>query len=231
MRRLDSVLRRRKTTKNPPRQFVAHLLGLMRMLPGHAPLRPLSRDRPDPERTLARWDDTDWDWGALHQTALTEGVPFEPDQAWGIDARVVPTRGQYPDGLAGFWTGRHRRTDTGRDISTVAWLARTAHGASGLRVEQTLPSPAPAAPEATRLDVSLDHLRRVGTAHAVCVRRDVVTAGADRQPPGVAGGLDVGRPQMGQWRAEATRRELSQAPKRRGPGRQQTDDGHVPGNA
>jgi hypothetical protein len=39
MRLLQSVLSRLKQTKKPQRKFVAHLLGLLLMLPGHATFR------------------------------------------------------------------------------------------------------------------------------------------------------------------------------------------------
>ena len=43
MRLLQSVLLSLHQTKKPQRKFVAHLLGLMLMLPGHATFRNLSR--------------------------------------------------------------------------------------------------------------------------------------------------------------------------------------------
>jgi hypothetical protein len=187
----------------------------------------MRRDSPAHERTCARWYDTDVDWVALNKPAITAVVPSEPDQALVIDASFVPTRGQYTAGLDGFWNGRHRCTEQGRAISTWAWLDRTAPCADGLRVEQTPPRPDPSEPEATRLDVYLDQLRRVVTAPDGCCLRDVVPDGASSPPPCVAGGLDVGLHQMGQWRAHAQRRDRSQGPKRRGPGRHKTDDGHV----
>ena len=66
MRLLHSVLRHLNQSKKPQRQFVAHLLGLMLMLPGHATFRNMSRYSPYHERTFARWYDTDLDW--VHST-------------------------------------------------------------------------------------------------------------------------------------------------------------------
>lgn len=46
MRLPHSVLSCLKQTKKPQYQFVAHLLGLMLMLPGHATFRNMSRYSP-----------------------------------------------------------------------------------------------------------------------------------------------------------------------------------------
>jgi hypothetical protein len=162
MRLPQSVLSRLKQTKKPQRQFVAHLLGLL--LPGQATCRHRSRDSPYHERTCARWYAPDVDWGSLHKTAITGGVPAEPEQALGIAASGVPNSGTHTSGLERCWNGSHRHTAKGRAISTLAWLARTAHCASCLRVAQTPPSPAPSAPEATRREVSLAPRSRVVTA-------------------------------------------------------------------
>lgn len=95
MRLPQSVLSRLKQTKKPQRKFVAHLLGLMRMLPGHATFRNMSRYSPYHERTFARWYDTDLDWVSLNRTAITEVVPSEHDQALVIDASFVPKSGKH----------------------------------------------------------------------------------------------------------------------------------------
>jgi hypothetical protein len=55
MRLPQSVLSRLKQAKKPQRKFVAHLLGLMLMLPGHATFRNMSRYSPYHERSFARW--------------------------------------------------------------------------------------------------------------------------------------------------------------------------------
>jgi len=230
MRLLDSVLSSLKKTKKPQRKFVAHLLGLMLMLPGHATFRPMSRYSPDHERTLARWYDTDVDWVALNKTAIPEVVPSEHAQALAIDASFVPKSGKHTSGLERCWNGRHSRTAKGREIATWAWRDLTAHCAYCLSVEQPPPSPAPSAPEATRMDVDLDQLSRVVTAHDVCCLRYVVTDGAYSKQKCVAGVLDLGLHQSGTLRADANLRSLDQGPKRRGPGRQKTDDGKVPFN-
>ena len=55
MRLLQSVLATSPQTKKPQRKFIAHLLGLLLMLPGHATFRNLSRYSSYHERTIARW--------------------------------------------------------------------------------------------------------------------------------------------------------------------------------
>jgi hypothetical protein len=231
MQLLQSVLTSLKQTKKPPDKFVTHLLGLMLMLPGPATLRHMSRSSPSHARTFARWDGRGFDWVALHQAAITAGVPPEPAPALGMAASVVPKSGPHPSGRDRFWNGSHRRADKGLDISPLAWRDLTGNGASCLRVEPTPPSAAPAEPEATRLDVSLDQRRRGVQAHAWRFRRDVVTAGADRQQPCVAGVRALERHQMGKWRTAAHGRALSQGPKRPGPGRPKTSAGKVNGSA
>lgn len=118
MRRLHSGLPHLNQSKKPQRQCVAHLLGLMLLLPGHATLRNMSHYSPYHERTCARWYDTDLDWVALNQAAITDVVPSEHDQALVIDASFVPKSGKHTSGLDRFWNGSHSRTETGLEIST-----------------------------------------------------------------------------------------------------------------
>ncbi len=54
MRLLQSVLATLPQTKKPQRKFIAHLLGLVLMLPGHATFRNLSRYSSYHERTPDR---------------------------------------------------------------------------------------------------------------------------------------------------------------------------------
>jgi len=227
MRLLQSVLSRLKQTKKPQRKFVAHLLGLMLMLPGHATFRNMSRYSPYHERTFARWYDTDLDWVSLHKTALTGVVPSEHEQALVIDASFVPKSGTHTSGLDRFWNGSHSRTEKGLEISTLAWRDLTGNCAYCLSVEQTPPRPDPSEPKATRMDVSLDQLSRVVTAHDLRFLRYVVTDGAYSKQQFVAGVLDLGLHQIGTLRADANLRDLYQGPKRPGPGRQKTYDGKV----
>ena len=51
MRLLQSVLATLPQTRKPQRKFIAHLLGLVLMLPGHATFRNLSRYSSCHERT------------------------------------------------------------------------------------------------------------------------------------------------------------------------------------
>ena len=102
MRLLQRVLPHLNQSKKPQRKFVAHLLGLMLMLPGHATFRNMSRYSPYHERTFARWYDTDLDWVALNKTAITEVVPSAHDQALVIDASFVPKSGKHTYGLDRF---------------------------------------------------------------------------------------------------------------------------------
>jgi hypothetical protein len=227
MRLLQSVLSRLKPTKKPQRKFVAHLLGLLLLLPGHTTLRNMSRYSPYHERTLARWYDTPFDWVSFNKVAITAVVPSEHEQAFGSDASFVPKSGKQTSGLARFWNGSHSRTEKGLDISTLAWLDLTGNCAYCLRVEQTPPRPAASDSAATRMDVSLDQLRRVVEAHAWRFLRYVLTDGAYSHQKFVAGGVDLGMHHIGQLRADAHVRYLSQGPKRPGRGRHKTYDGKV----
>jgi hypothetical protein len=144
-----------------------------------------------------------------------------------MDARCVPTSGQHTYGLDRFRNGSHSRAEQGLDISTLAWLDITGHCAYCLRVEQTPPSAETSDPEATRMDVSLDQLRRVVKAHDLRFLRYVVTDGAYSKQQFVAGVRALELHQIGTLRADANVRYLYQGPKRPGPGRQKTYDGKV----
>ena len=54
MRLLHSVWSNLSQAKKPQRQWVAHLLGLLLMLPGHATFRDLSRYSSNHEKTFSR---------------------------------------------------------------------------------------------------------------------------------------------------------------------------------
>ena len=95
MRLLQSVLPHLNQSKKPQRKFVAHLLGLMLMLPGHATFRNPSRYSPYPERTCSRWYGRVFDWVSLNKSAITEVVAAEHEQAWVMDASFVPKSGQH----------------------------------------------------------------------------------------------------------------------------------------
>jgi hypothetical protein len=227
MRLLQSVLSRLKQTKKPQRKFVAHLLGLLLMLPGHATFRNMSRYSPYHERTFARWYDTPFDWVSFNKAAITAVVPSEHEQALVIDASFVPKSGKQTYGLDRFWNGSHSRTEKGLEISTLAWLDLTGNCAYCLSVEQTPPSPGSSDSEATRMDVYLDQLRRVVEAQGLSFLRYVLTDGAYSHQKFVAGVVDLGMHQIGKLRADANLRYLYQGPKRPGRGRHKTYDGKV----
>ena len=227
MRRLQSVLSCLNQTKKPQRKFVAHLLGLLLMLPGHATFRNMSRYSPDHERTFARRYDTRFDWVSFNKVAITAVVPSDHEQALIIEASFVPKSGQHTYGLDRFWNGSHSRTEKGLEISMLAWLDLTSHCAYGRRVEQTPPRSGSSDSEATRMAVYLDQLRRVVEAHDLRVLRYVLTDGAYCHQHFVSGVVDLGMHQIGKLRADANLRYLYQGPKRPGRGRQKTYDGKV----
>jgi hypothetical protein len=178
MRLLPSGLSSLQQTKPPQRQFLPHRLGLLLLLPGHAPLRHLSRESPDHERTFARGYARDCDGVALHHAALPAGIPPEHAQAFVMDASGVPQSGQQPSGLDRLGNGSQSRTAKGLAISTLAWLALTGHSASCLRVEPTPPRRDTPNPEATRMAGSLEQRNRVGKAPALRLLRSGSTDGA-----------------------------------------------------
>lgn len=227
MQLLESVLRHLKDIKKPQRTFVSQVLRVLLLLPGHATFRNLSRYSAYHERTLARWYGRDLDFVALTKAAITAVVPPEHEQALVMDASFVPKSGKHTYGLDRFWNGSHSRAEKGLEISTLAWLDLTDHCAYSLSVEQTPPSATTSAPEATRMDVYFDQLRRVVKAHDLRFLRYVVTDGAYSKQKFVTGVRSLGLHQIGKLRADANLRYLSQGPKRPGPGRQKIYDGKV----
>jgi DDE superfamily endonuclease len=225
MRLLHSVRICLTQTQPPQYQFIPHLLGLLLLLPGHATCRPMRRYRPYHERTCSRWYATDFAWVSRTKAAITTVVPPAHDQALGMEASVVPKSGQQTSGLERFWNGRPRRTATGLEISPLAWLALTDTCAYCRSAEQTPPSPAPAEPATTRMEVSLDQLRRVVQTQDWRGLRSVVTDGAYSTQHFGGGVRALGLHQSGTGRADAHRRSLYPGSKRPGPGRQKTYDG------
>ena len=90
MRLLQSILPTLRQTKQPQQKLVAHLLGLLLMLPGHDTFRNLSRYSSDHERTLARWYARDFDFVSLNKAGITAVIPLAHEQALVIDASSVP---------------------------------------------------------------------------------------------------------------------------------------------
>ncbi len=197
------------------------------MLPGHATLRNLSRYSAYHERTLARWYARDFDFVSLNKTAIIQVIPPAHAQALVIDASFVPKSGKQTDGLDRFWNGSHSRTETGLEISALAWLAITDNCAYCLSAEQTPPVDKTPDSEATRIDVYLAQLARVVSAHHLRHLRYVITDGYYSHQKFLGGVRALGLEQIGKRRLDAHLRSLYQGPKRPGPGRPQTYDGKV----
>jgi DDE superfamily endonuclease len=197
------------------------------MLPGHATFRNLSRYSPEHEKTFARWYARGFDCVSLNKAAITAVIPATHEQALVIDASVVPTSGKHTYGRDHFWNGSHRRTAKGLEISALAWLDITGNCAYALSVEQTPPMGEGTDQEATRIDISLDQLTRVVSAHDLGSLRYVVSDGYYSTQKFLGGVRALGLHQIGKLRADANLRSLYQGPKRPGPGRPKTYDGKV----
>ena len=227
MRLIQSVLATLPQTKKPQRKFVAHLLGLLLMLPGHATFRNLSRYSPCHERTFARGYDRPFDFVALNKAAITQVVAPDHQQALVIDASFIPKSGTHTYGLEHFWNSRHRRSEKGLEVSAIAWLDITDNCAYGLSVEQTPPSDKDTEPQATRIDAYLEQLRGVVMDHQLQHLRYVITDGYYSKRKFLDGVRALGMHQIGKLRQDANLRYLYQGPQRPGPGRPKTYDGKV----
>ena len=227
MRLLQSVLPTLRQTKKPQQKFLAHLLGLLLMLPGHATLRNLSRYSAYHERTFARWYARDFDFVSLNKAAIIQVIPPDHAQALVIDASFVPKSGKKTYGLDRFWNGSHSRTEKGLEISALAWLDITDNCAYCLSAEQTPPVDKTTDSGATRIDVYLDQLARVVSAQHLSHLRYVITDGYYSKQKFLRGVRALGLEQIGKLRLDAHLRYLYQGPKRPGPGRPQTYDGKV----
>lgn len=224
MRLLQSVLPGFRQTKKPQQKFLAHLLGLLLMLPGHATFRNLSRYSSYHERTFSRWYARDFDFVSLNKAAITAVIPREHEQALVIDASFVAKSGKKTYGLERFWNGSHGRSEKGLEISALAWLDITSNGAYALSVEQTPPG---SETEVTRIDVYLDQLSRVVSEHHLSHLHYVITDGYYSKQKFLGGVRALGLHQIGKLRIDANLRYLYQGPKRPGPGRPKTYDGKV----
>ena len=227
MRLLQSVLPTLHQTKKPQQKFVAHLLGLLLMLPGHATFRNLSRYSAYHERTLTRWYARDFDFVSLNKAAILHVIPPEHEQALVIDASFVPKSGKKTYGLDHFWNGSHSRTEKGLEISALAWLDFTDNSAYCLSAEQTPPADKTTDSEATRIDVYLDQLARVVSEHHLHHLRYVITDGYYSKQKFLGGVRALGLEQIGKLRLDANLRYLYQGLQRPGPGRPKTYDGKV----
>jgi hypothetical protein len=227
MRLPQNVLPTLRQTKKPQQKFLAHLLGLLLMLPGHATFRNLSRYSAYHERTFARWYARDFDFVSLNKAAIIQVIPPAHEQALVLDASFVPKSGKKTYGLDRFWNGSHSRTEKGLEISALAWLDITDHCAYGLSVEQTPPIDKTTSSEATRIDGYLDQLARVVSAHHLSPLRYVITDGYYSKQKFLGGVRALGLEQIGKLRLDANLRYLYQGPQRPGPGRPKTYDGKV----
>ena len=227
MRLPQNVLPTLRQTKKPQQKFLAHLLGLLLMLPGHATFRNLSRYSAYHERTFARWYARDFDFVSLNKVAIIQVIPPAHEQALVLDASFVPKSGKKTYGLDRFWNGSHSRTEKGLEISALAWLDITDHCAYGLSVEQTPSIDKTTGSEATRIDGYLDQLVRVVSAHHLSHLRYVITDGYYSKQKFLGGVRALGLEQIGKLRLDANLRYLYQGPQRPGPGRPKTYDGKV----
>jgi DDE superfamily endonuclease len=227
MRLLQSVLPGLRQTKQPQRTFLAHLFGLLLMLPGHATFRNLGRYSSYDERTFARWYARAFDFVSLNTAAITRVIPPEQEQALVIDASFIPKSGKQTYGLDRVWNGSHGRSEKGLEISALAWLDITANCAYALSVEQTPPTRKATDPESTRIEVYLEQVTRVVSTHDLSNLRYVITDGYYSKQKFLRGVRALGRHQMGKLRLEANLRYLYHGAKRRGPGRPKTYDGKV----
>jgi hypothetical protein len=227
MRLLPSVLSSLPQTKKPQQKFVAHLLGLLLMLPGYATFRNLSRYSSYHERTFSRWYAKDFDFVSLNKAAIIRVVPCDHEQALVIDASFVPKSGKETYGLDRFWNGSHGRTEKGLEISALAWLDITDNCAYSLSVEQTPPTDKATDCEATRIDAYLAQVSRVVSEHELRHLRYVITDGYYSKQKFVGALRALGLHQIGKLRIDANLRHLYKGPKRFGPGRPKTYDGKV----
>jgi DDE superfamily endonuclease len=129
MRLLHSVLSMMPNTNNSQRTFVAHLIGLLLMLPGHATFRNLSRYSAYHERTVSRQFAKPFDFVALNQAAIVAVVPAAHEQAMAIDASFLAKSGKQPYGLDRFWNSCHGRAERGVEVSVLAWIDITHNSA------------------------------------------------------------------------------------------------------
>jgi len=197
------------------------------MLPGHATFRNLSRYSPYHERTFSRWYAADFDFVSLNKAAIIRMMPSDHEQALVIDASFVPKSGKETYGLDRFWNGSHGRTETGLEISALAWLDITDNCAYSLSVEQTPPTDKATDCEATRIDAYLDQVNRVVSEHALSHLHYVITDGYYSKQKFVGALRALGLHQIDKLRIDANLRHLYKGPQRCGPGRPKTYDGKV----
>jgi hypothetical protein len=176
---------------------------------------------------LTRWYARDFDFVSLNKAAIIHVIPPEHDQALVIDASFVSKSGKKTYGLDRFWNGSHRRTEKGLEISALAWLDITDNCAYCLSADQTPPADKTPGAEATRIDVYLEQLARVVSAHQLRHLHYIITDGYYSKQKFLRGVRALGLEQIGKLRLDANLRYLYQGPQRPGPGRPKTYDGKV----
>ena len=226
MRLLHSVLPLVPKTNKPQRTFVAHLIRLLLLLPGHATFRNFSRYSSYHEKTFARQFAKPFDFVALNKAAIVTVVPADDEQALALDASFIAKSGKRTYGLERFWNSCHGRAERGLAISVLGWIDITHNSAYCLSVEQTPPSCA-ADPESTRIDTYLEQLRRIVTRYHLQPLQYVLTDGAFSKVKFIDGVCDLTLHQIGKLRCDAPLRYLYTGPQRPGPGRPKTYDGKV----
>ena len=226
MRLLHSVLPMVPKTNKLQRTFVAHLVRLLLLLPGHATFRNFSRYRSYHEKTFARQFAKPFDFVALNKAAIVTVVPADHEQALALDASFIAKSGKRTYGLDRFWNSCHGRAERGLEISVLGWVDITHNSAYCLSVAQTPPSLA-AAPESTRSDTYLEQLRRVVTQYHLQPWQYVLTDGAFSKVKFIDGVCDLTLHQIGKLRCDANLRYLSRGPHHPGLGRPKTYDGKV----
>ena len=225
---LQSVLAASPQTKKPQRKFIAHLLGLLLMLPGHATFRNLSRYSSCHERTIARWYDRHFDFVSLNKAAITQVIPKPIINRPSLSTPALsPKAAPTPMVLSACWNSCHRRSEKGLEVSLLAWLDITGTCAYGLSVEQTPPSDKTAEPQGTRIDAYLEQLKGVVCDHHLKHLRYVIADGYYSKRKFLDGVRALGLHQMGKLRRDANLRYLYQGVGRPGPGRPKTYDGKV----
>lgn len=226
MRLLHSVLPMVPKTNKSQRTFVAHLISLLLLLPGHATFRNFSRYSSYHEKTFARQFAKPFDFVALNKAAIVTVVPADHEQALALDASFIAKSGKQTYGLDRFWNSCHGRAERGLEISVLGWVDITHNSAYCLSVEQTPPSRA-ADPESTRIDIYLEQLRRVVTQYHLQPLQYVLTDGAFSKVKFIDGVCDLKLHHIGKLRCDANLRYLYTGPHRPGPGRPKTYDGKV----
>jgi DDE superfamily endonuclease len=226
VRLFESVLMRMKNTKKPPQKFLAHMIGLLLLLPGRMTFRNLSRYSPYHEKTFARWFARDCDFVSLNLAAIVEVVPPTHEQVLAFDPSFVPKSGKRTYGLAMFWNGAHSRAEKGLEIATLAWVDVTHNSAYVLSVEQT-PSAPQGDTEETRIDTYLAQIEHVVTTQPVQALKYLVADGYFSKKKFVDGICALDLQLISKLRRDANLRYLYSGPRLARPGRPKLYDGKV----